>query len=168
MSDEEFDDGGSGAALVTPIRAGEVKKGMFAILKDKPCKVIEVTTSKTGKHGHAKANMTGIDIITGKKVMDISPTSHTMYQPVVKTTDWTVVDIDDEDFVTLMDDNGEQKEDLQLPTNEFLLDPELGQKIKDAFEADKEIVVKVQSAPENAKAKEATELIVGCTILQDQ
>lgn len=61
-----------------PIRAGEIKKGMIVYLKDKPCKVIELTTSKTGKHGHAKANITGTDIFTGKKVIDISPTSHTM------------------------------------------------------------------------------------------
>ena len=40
---------------------------MVAFLKEKPCKIIEITTSKTGKHGHAKANITGIDIFTGKK-----------------------------------------------------------------------------------------------------
>ena len=39
-----------------------------------------------GKHGHAKANITGIDIFTGKKVVDISPTSHNMTQPVVTKT----------------------------------------------------------------------------------
>ena len=60
---------------------------MVAFLKEKPCKIIDITTSKTGKHGHAKANITGIDIFTGKKVMDISPTSHTMYQPVVDTNE---------------------------------------------------------------------------------
>ena len=63
MSDEEFGEEGAGSSLITPIRAGELKKGMYAILKEKPCKVIEITTSKTGKHGHAKANITGIDII---------------------------------------------------------------------------------------------------------
>ena len=41
---------------------------MVAFLKEKPCKIIDITTSKTGKHGHAKANITGIDIFTGKKV----------------------------------------------------------------------------------------------------
>ena len=59
---------------------------MVAFLKEKPCKIIDITTSKTGKHGHAKANITGIDIFTGKKVMDISTTM----QPVVDTNDWTV------------------------------------------------------------------------------
>ena len=54
----------SGASLTVPIRAGEVKKGGFVMLKEKPCKVISVTTSKTGKHGHAKATITGTCIFT--------------------------------------------------------------------------------------------------------
>ena len=29
-------------------------------------KIIEISVSKTGKHGHAKAAITGIDIFTGK------------------------------------------------------------------------------------------------------
>ena len=37
------------------------------MLKGFPCKVIEYITSKTGKHGHAKAKITGLDIFTGKK-----------------------------------------------------------------------------------------------------
>eukprot|EP00944_MAST-04C_sp_MAST-4C-sp1_P009665 g9665.t1 len=167
MSDDEFESGGSGASLVVPKRAGELKKGMVAFLKEKPCKIIEVTTSKTGKHGHAKANITGIDIFTGKKYIDISPTSHTMYQPVVDTNDWTVTDIDDEGFVTLMDDDGNQKEDLQLPTRDFILDPELGEKIKTAFEEDQEVVVKVQSAPEGIKAKEPMEAIISMRIITE-
>ena len=71
----------SAAALTVPIRAGEVKKGMMVMLKGFPCKVIEVTTSKTGKHGHAKANITGTDIFTGKKYEDVCPTSHNMDVP---------------------------------------------------------------------------------------
>eukprot|EP00501_MAST-03F_sp_TOSAG23-6_P000579 GSMAST32.ASY1.ANO1.600.1 assembled CDS len=67
-----------GASLTYPIRAGEVKKGGHVLLKDHPCKVIEVTVSKTGKHGHAKAKITGIDIFTGHKYQDVSPTSHNM------------------------------------------------------------------------------------------
>ena len=66
-----------------------------------------------------------------------------------------------------MDDDGNQKEDLQLPTNEFILDPELGDKIKEAFENDQEVVVKVQSAPENMKAKEAMEAIISMRIMTE-
>ena len=88
-----------------------------------------------------------------------------MYQPVVDTNDWTVTDIDDEGFVTLMDDDGNQKEDLQLPTRDFILDPELGEKIKTAFEEDQEVVVKVQSAPEGIKAKERRKQSFQCVML---
>ena len=45
----------------------QVKKGGFVCIKGHPCKVIEITTSKTGKHGHAKANITAVDIFTNKK-----------------------------------------------------------------------------------------------------
>lgn len=43
-----------------------------------PCllQVVEVSTSKTGKHGHAKCHFVGIDIFNGKKLEDIVPSSH--------------------------------------------------------------------------------------------
>ena len=46
------------------------------VFQGRPCKVVGYTTTKTGKHGHAKAAITGIDIFTGKKYEDSKPTSH--------------------------------------------------------------------------------------------
>lgn len=48
MADAEFVSGDAGASKTYPIRAGEVKKGSHVIIKGHPCKVVEVTTSKTG------------------------------------------------------------------------------------------------------------------------
>ena len=84
-------------------------------IKGKPCKVLSVSTSKTGKHGHAKCNFTAQDIFTGKKCEDIIASTHTAQIPNVSRQEFTLVDISDDDFLTLMDDSGETREDIKLP-----------------------------------------------------
>lgn len=122
-ADYDMVSGSAGAALTVPIRAGEVKKGTHVMLKGKPCKCIEVTVSKTGKHGHAKANITGLDVFTGRKYVEICPTSHNMTSPVLKRSEWMLTDIVmPAGGLVLMDLGGTQKEDLDLPrdtSNQF-------------------------------------------------
>lgn len=50
--------------------------GYFLTLTPDTLQVVEVSTSKTGKHGHAKCHFVAIDIFTGKKLEDIVPSSH--------------------------------------------------------------------------------------------
>jgi translation initiation factor 5A len=79
---------------------------------------MEITTSKTGKHGHAKANITGIDVFTGKKYEDSCPTSHNMDVPNVVRLEYQLIDIADDGFLSLMTEDGSTKEDLKLPADE--------------------------------------------------
>ena len=37
--------------------------------QNRPCKIVEMSTSKTGKHGHAKVHMVALDIFTGEEEM---------------------------------------------------------------------------------------------------
>merc|ERR1711912_172110 len=117
--DEQFDQADTGAQTF-PFSAGSIRKGSHMLIKGFPCKVAEVTTSKTGKHGHAKASITGIDIFTGKKYEDSVPTSHNIDCPNVTKTEYTLVSIDDDGYVTLMDAEGEMREDLKTPELEDL------------------------------------------------
>ena len=49
MSDEEeFDAADAGAADSTPIRAGEIKKGGFVVIKGHPCKVCQRGSCASG------------------------------------------------------------------------------------------------------------------------
>ena len=145
MADEVHDfetGGGSGASDAVPIQAGALKKNSYVVLKGFPCKIVDYSTSKTGKHGHAKANITGIDIFTGKKYEDVCPTSHNMMQPVVNRKDYQLINIDDENFVSLMDDKNDTREDLRLDVD----GDEVHKKINEDFHNDKDLVLTVLSA----------------------
>eukprot|EP00747_Dinoflagellata_sp_TGD_P206514 gnl/TRDRNA2_/TRDRNA2_80211_c0_seq1.p1 gnl/TRDRNA2_/TRDRNA2_80211_c0~~gnl/TRDRNA2_/TRDRNA2_80211_c0_seq1.p1 ORF type:complete len:179 (+),score=26.30 gnl/TRDRNA2_/TRDRNA2_80211_c0_seq1:58-594(+) len=80
----EFESADAGGSMTFPMEAGQIRKGAFVLLKGFPCKVSETSTSKTGKHGHAKVNFVGYDIFTQRKVEDMCPSSHNMDIPNVK------------------------------------------------------------------------------------
>ena len=85
------------------------------MIKGNPCKVLNISVSKTGKHGHAKCNFTAVDIFTGKKYEDMIPSTHGTSVPIVNRSEWTILDIDEDGHLELMDDNGNMKTDLNLP-----------------------------------------------------
>ena len=125
-----------------PKQASSLKKGDFIVIKGRPCKITAMSTSKTGKHGGAKIHFVTIDIFTGKKYEDIVSSTHNVDVPIVKKVEYQLLDIDDENFCSLMETD-DMKSDIKLP------DDELGTEIRDAFENndnDREILVTVQSA----------------------
>mmetsp|Transcript_69004 Transcript_69004/g.159911 ORF Transcript_69004/g.159911 Transcript_69004/m.159911 type:complete len:171 (+) Transcript_69004:67-579(+) len=112
-----FESADAGASHVYPMQAGEIRKGSHVMIKGHPCKVAEVSTSKTGKHGHAKAHIVALDIFTSKKYEDLCPTSHNLEVPFVKRTEYQLLDADfDNGQVSLLLEDGGTKEDLNLPT----------------------------------------------------
>ncbi|KAL8518612.1 hypothetical protein ACS0TY_009819 [Phlomoides rotata] len=124
MSDEEHhfeSKADAGASKTYPQQAGTIRKNGYIVIKNRPCKVVEVSTSKTGKHGHAKCHFVAIDIFTSKKLEDIVPSSHNCDVPHVNRTDYQLIDISEDGFVSLLTDNGNTKDDLKLPTDDNML-----------------------------------------------
>ncbi|ESQ34294.1 hypothetical protein EUTSA_v10008974mg [Eutrema salsugineum] len=143
MSDEEhhFESSDAGASKTYPQQAGNIRKGGHIVIKGRPCKVVEVSTSKTGKHGHAKCHFVAIDIFTAKKLEDIVPSSHNCDVPHVNRVDYQLIDISEDGFVSLLTDSGGTKDDLKLPT-----DDNLAALMKSGFEEGKDVVVSVMSS----------------------
>jgi len=143
IDDYDFSTGDAGASHVINMEAGQIRVGGYICMKSiYPCKVSAVSTSKTGKHGHAKCNFTAIDIFTGKKYEDIIPSTHTAHVPVVVRKEYDLIDISEDDFLTLMDSEGGCREDVTLPSY-----PEnYAREIKKDFESDKNYSVVLMSA----------------------
>ena len=57
-------------------------------------------------------------LLDNKKYEDICPSTHNMECPIVKRTEYQLLDVDDEGFVTLMDDAGETRDDLRATDEE--------------------------------------------------
>mmetsp|Transcript_23273 Transcript_23273/g.34163 ORF Transcript_23273/g.34163 Transcript_23273/m.34163 type:complete len:159 (+) Transcript_23273:82-558(+) len=142
IDDYDFSTADAGSSTVYNMEAGQIRKGGYIVIKGKPCKVVDVSTSKTGKHGHAKCNFTAVDIFTGKKCEDIVPSSHNTHVPNVSRKDYTLVDISDDGFCSLMDDSGETREDVKLPD----IPEGFARQIRDAFDDGKSLIISVLAA----------------------
>jgi len=140
IDDTQFEAADSGASATYPQQCSALRKKGFVMLKGRPCKIVEMSTSKTGKHGHAKVHMVGLDIFTGKKCEDICPSTHNMDVPFVKREDYQLMDISDDGYLTLMSDGGDLREDLKLP------DGDLGSQLKNEFDNGREILCTVLKA----------------------
>jgi len=142
MSEEDFAVGESGVALTTPMRASNIKKGGYVMLKGHPCRVTTVEHIKNGKHGKAKNAVQGVDIFSGKKHDGLFPVKQDVEVPAQSSSEYTLSCIsDDGEFVSMISDGGELRSDLRVPDNE------LGEQLAVAFsEVDVEVTLIVLSS----------------------
>lgn len=132
--------------LCPPVCAGEVKKNEHVMIKGHPCKIVEVSHSKTGKHGHAKCNITGVDVLTGKKYQDVQPAHASMNRAEVTRKEYQLMDVS-EDLASCLDDENNTC-DFEVNASEK------GKELKALWDADPDaasssnITVVVMVAPE--------------------
>jgi len=144
MSDDEqhnqtFEATGSGASTTFPMQCSALRKNGHVCIKGRPCKIVDMSTSKTGKHGHAKVHLVAIDIFTNKKMEDICPSTHNMDVPHVRRNEYQLVNIDD-GFLNLMTNDGAEKNDVKIPEGQ------IGEEISAWFDEGKELLVTIVSA----------------------
>jgi translation initiation factor 5A len=144
--------GDAGASATYPMQCSALRKNGFVVIKNRPCKIVDMSTSKTGKHGHAKVHLVALDIFTGKKLEDLCPSTHNMDVPVVKRQEYTLIDISDDGYLSLMTSEGDTKDDVKMPEGE------VGAKITKLFkEEEKDTLVTIQTAMGEEAAVDAKE-----------
>lgn len=99
------------------------------MVKGHPCKIIDMSTSKTGKHGHAKVNLTAIGIFDGKKYEMMQASTHNVDVPNVSRVEYDCNGVDDEGYLDLMTPEGDMRNDIKCEDPELL--DELRKKIEE-------------------------------------
>ena len=90
-------------------------------------------------------NIHFIYCVSGKKLEDICPSTHNMEVPNVKRKDFQLIGMDD-DFLSLMDDNGDTRDDLKCPEDA------VGEEIRNAIDKETDILVSWQPQPNSLRS----------------
>ena len=155
--DYEFEKVDAGASKSVPLPLSDLRKGMHILMGEgRPCKVMEIATSKTGKHGHAKAAIVGVDIFNNRKYQDVSPLSHSKEAPLITRREYTLMDIDDEGYLSLIDKAGTMRSDIKFVI-ETEWDTEVKERIMKGFEDGKTMVITILASMDIEKIDEGKE-----------
>ena len=83
------------------IGATDAKVGTNIIVDGEPCTVKKMDVSKTGKHGHSKARIEAVSILSGQKKVFVIPGHDKLEVPLVNKKKGQVLSVGD--TVSLMD-----------------------------------------------------------------
>ena len=67
-----------------PVDVGSLKTGSYVIVDDEPCRIVDITKSKPGKHGSAKARVVTMGVFDGVKRSFVKPVSAKVDMPMIE------------------------------------------------------------------------------------
>lgn len=96
------------------IEATEMRTNTFLLLDGVAHQVKKFDISKTGKHGHAKVRFEAVNILTGKKKVQVVPGHDRFEVPMINKSKAQVLSVQG-DTATLMDSETYENLDLEIP-----------------------------------------------------
>jgi translation initiation factor 5A len=72
-----------GEGMSKPVDVGSLRVGGYMIIDNEPCRIVDITKSKPGKHGSAKARIVAIGIFDGVKRSIVKPVDLNAEVPMI-------------------------------------------------------------------------------------
>jgi len=66
-----------------PVDVGSLRVGGYMIIDNEPCRIVDITKSKPGKHGSAKARIVAIGVFDGQKRQFVKPVDSNAEIPLI-------------------------------------------------------------------------------------
>ncbi len=96
---------------------GDLKKGSYIVIDGEPCRIVEITRAKTGKHGSAKAHVVAISVFTGQKKTLVAPVDTRVQVPIIEKRLGQIL-ADMGDVVQIMDMETYDTFEVEKPTDD--------------------------------------------------
>jgi len=94
--------------------AKELKVGKYVLIEDIPCKVVEVESSKPGKHGAAKMRVTGIGVFDQQKKTLLTPGDADVEVPIIERKEVLILSVSG-NIAQVMDKGTNETYDIDVP-----------------------------------------------------
>jgi translation initiation factor 5A len=93
---------------------GTLSKGSYIVVDGVACKVVSLSVSRPGKHGHAKVNLDAVGILDGKKRNYVAPGHDNVDVPIIEKKNAQVLSIVG-NKANIMDSATYETFDLEIP-----------------------------------------------------
>lgn len=94
--------------------AKELREGKYVLIDDIPCRVVEIESSKPGKHGAAKMRITGIGVFDGQKKTLLSPGDADVEVPIIERKNVQIMSVSGKN-AQVMDQQSYEIYDMEIP-----------------------------------------------------
>lgn len=95
----------------------QLKVGRYVVIDEEPCKILDITTSKPGKHGAAKARIEAVGMFDGVKRSMVAPVTEKCKIPMIDKRKVQILNISGNN-AQVMDMETYQNFDLPMTENE--------------------------------------------------
>jgi len=93
---------------------GSLQKGSYVVLEEAACRVVDIQTSKPGKHGHSKIKLTAVGLVDDKKRIVVMPGHDSVDVPIIEKKTAQILSISG-NTANVMDSETYETFDLKIP-----------------------------------------------------